>query len=152
MHIKDNFLCPTELSLLQSACTKVEYAYKVSPYEEFDFISRKILNYAKEFYNFSNVECIEMWTNVNNVTPILHTDHDMKYFMETQTERYPVCTVVFYPLIDLEGQGWLEVQDQIVRPATNRIVCFGPAIPHIVRPFTGKRVSIVYNPWTHNLI
>jgi hypothetical protein len=150
MQIQDNFLTDQELTDFGEL---IKYnRYMVKPYNDLDIASKKIIDYAKQYYDFSEMHSCEMWVNYNQVTPVMHTDHDMKYFMETQIERYPICTIVYYPETNCSADGWLEVQGQIVRPVTNRIVCFGPVIPHIVRPFTGTRISVVYNPWTYSIV
>ena len=150
MHIQDNFLTEEELNEYHNHIRRTQYA--VLPYDDFDIGSKKIIDYAKQFYDFSDMHSCEMWVNYNQVTPVLHTDHDMKHFVQTGEEKYPICTIVFYVDTNCTADGWLEIQGQIVRPWTNRIVCFGAGLPHIVKPFTGTRISSVYNPWTYDIV
>jgi len=149
MQIQDNFLTDQELKDFHEIIKAGQYMVK--PYEDFDVASKKIMDYAMQFYDLSQMHSCESWVNYNQVSHVLHTDHDMKHFVLTGEERYPICTIIFYPEASCTADGWLEVRGQIVRPVTNRIVCFGPAIPHIVRPFTGTRISVVYNPWTYEI-
>lgn len=151
MIIQDDFLTDEELTTYQSICKEESFKYKTDSYDNFDAGSRKILDFAKKYYDFSLLHTVEMWTNYNQATPVWHTDHDMKYFVDNLVERYPICTLVFYPYVQCEG-GILETETEIVEPKTNRIVCFGPGIKHHIRSFTGDRVSVVYNPWTHPII
>ena len=151
MIILDDFLTDEELAEYQNICKEESFRYKVDSYDSFDLGSRKILAFAKQYYDFSNLHTVEMWTNYNQVTNVWHTDHDMQHFVTTQVERYPICSLVFYPYVACEG-GVFETETKIVEPKTNRIVCFGPGIKHHIKPFTGDRVSVAYNPWTHPII
>ena len=56
--------------------------------------------------------------------------------------------MVYYPVVDnLEG-GQLHLECDIITPKENRLVIFPPKTFHYVEPFTGKRVTLLINPWS----
>lgn len=119
--------------------------------KDLDPVSKELYVIAAHYFNLYNVLGMERWSNVDQVTPAWHTDHDMNHFMRTQEEKYPRCTIVYYPFVDdnLSG-GKFKTETEVIIPKTNRMILFGPGILHHVQPFTGKRVSVVYNPWDYN--
>ena len=110
------------------------------------------MKFASRFFDFSEVLGCEIWTNGDQVTPVEHTDFDMRYYGATGIERYPACTMVFYPDVDeSEPGGELCIRDGItIKPKSNRLVVFSPGILHSINPFSCRRISVVYNPWTYN--
>ena len=60
---------------------------------------------------------------------------------------FPLCSMVYYLIVEnLEG-GQLHVEDDIITPKTNRLVIFSPGKNHYVQPYTGTRISMLVNPW-----
>lgn len=119
--------------------------------KDYDQEIHEIVSFASTHFDFSSVLGCEIWTNSNQVTPVRHTDHDMRYFVETGIERYPKCTMVYYPFVSPKIFGGnLHVEDKIVVPRTNRLVVFSPGLLHHIEPFEGERISVVYNPWDYN--
>jgi hypothetical protein len=152
MIIEDNFLNEEELAEFQLLSKLDSFRIKVDSYDNVDPISKKIIDFAREHFDFTNFHICEMWTNYNNVTLVEHTDHDMNHFVHTGQERYPICSIVFYPLVENIKGGQLKIQKHSIEPKTNRILCFGPGIKHSILPFEGTRVSIVYNLWEHDIL
>ena len=59
--------------------------------------------------------------------------------------------MVYYLIVENLDGGQLHVEDDIITPKTNRLVIFSPGKYHYVQPFTGKRVSMLVNPWNRDL-
>ena len=151
MIIKDDFLSEKELAEYQNMCKTKSFNLQTIEYDNLDKGSKKIIDFAKQYYDFANLNICEMWTNYNTVTPVLHTDHDMVHFIKTGEEKYPICTIIFYPLVEDVIGGKLKIKNQEVEPKTNRLVCFPKGVPHQVQSFIGTRVSVVYNPWSYDI-
>ena len=59
--------------------------------------------------------------------------------------------MVYYLIVENLDGGQLHVEDDIITPKANRLVIFSPGKYHYVQPFTGKRVSMLVNPWNRVL-
>ena len=51
---------------------------------------------------------------------------------------------------NLKG-GNLHIEDDIIRPKSNRLVIFSPKLDHFVEPLRGDRISLCINPWSIKL-
>ena len=86
---------------------------------------------------------------------------------------FPLCSIVYYLQIEDLVNGELRIShndeiqlnstntlyeevranrldhkiDDIIIPKTNRAVMFSPGKFHTVNEFTGKRISMIINPW-----
>ena len=75
-------------------------------------------------------------------------DKDEDFLKEKGVLHFPLCSMVYYPVVeDLQG-GQLHLECDIITPKENRLVIFPPKTFHYVEPFTGKRVSLLINPWS----
>lgn len=90
----------------------------------------------------------EMWTQYNT-RPEWHYDKDEGYLERTGQSRFPICSIVYYPLVDGLVGGEFKTEDIVVTPKTNRLLCFGPGVLHTVNPFEGTRFSVLINPWAY---
>lgn len=109
---------------------------------------------AQLHYDLSDVVVVEKWIHteksINSIN--WHVDDDVKYKLDTGVSRLPKCTMLYYPYVasDLLG-GWFCTHSEKIRPITNRAIIFDSHILHTVEPSRGDRVSIIYNPWNHEI-
>lgn len=133
-------------------------------------IYAQFLDIASEYFDFSNIVGYETWFHINtrpspydNYDALFeegpdgvkmegsgwHVDRDERYRQKTNEDRYPLCSMVYYPLIDksLRG-GRLQFVDHSIIPKTNMLVIFSPGVWHNVEQFSGgERISVAINPW-----
>lgn len=152
MHIIDDIL-PYNLhkQMIDAFGTDTYHGFKHN--RELMFAEKRLVDHASKYFDLSSMIGTEIWSNVNEVVPHWHVDKDEKLFDETGEMSYPLCTILYYPIVeDLEGgKITLLGEDSItVTPKANRAVFFSSDIPHIVEPFTGKRVSVVSCPFSYN--
>ena len=116
---------------------------------QFQDFCLKFIEIAENFYDMSSCVGYEFWTHNDTRPPEgWHYDKDEFLFDATGTYDYPLCSIVYYPFIkNLEG-GQLHLECDIITPKENRLVIFPPKTFHYVEPFTGKRVSLLINPWS----
>lgn len=109
-------------------------------------IHREILDICGRYFDLSSAVGYELWCN--KVAPGWHFDKDELAFEKRRQLRFPLCSIVYYPLIDdLEG-GDLCTEDLRVKPKTNRLVVFSRGIKHGVEASTGTRMAVSMNPWS----
>jgi hypothetical protein len=119
--------------------TLVEYLKGTS------FIS-DCLNVASKYYNLTSMVGCEMWSH-NNTRPGWHYDKDEQLWQETKEIKAPLCSIVYYGLVnDLVG-GKFITETISVTPKTNRLIVFSPNTYHAVEEYTGNRLAIALNPW-----
>ena len=119
-------------------------------------IYNKLIEIAKEYFNFNNLVGYEVWTHSNTI-PIgdnddgWHKDRDELSYHVRKLFRFPICSIVFYVKVkELKG-GELVVEDTVIKPKENRLVIFGPGLIHKVNEFKGERISFNLNPWNRKL-
>jgi len=136
-----------------------------------------LVSIATDYFDFSDYVGYEAWTHMNtrpgqNIDGYLsggevdldsnmnkqggqssshdgwHYDKDELYFNRTGDMKFPICSLVYYPLVakDLKG-GRLVFEDHKIIPKENRLVMFSPGEIHTVDGFKGKRCSLIINPW-----
>ena len=107
------------------------------------------IDIASKYYDLSSSVGYEFWTH-NNTRPSegWHYDKDEFLFNATGIYEYPLCSMVYYPVVeDLKG-GQLHLEYDIITPKENRLVIFPPKTYHYVEPFDGNRMSIILNSWS----
>ena len=116
---------------------------------EFKDFCLQMIDIASKYYDLSSCVGYEFWTHDNTRPPGgWHYDKDEILFKENGTYDYPLCSMVYYPVIqDLEG-GQLHLEYDIITPKENRLVIFPPKTYHYVQPFKGNRISLLVNPWS----
>ncbi len=112
----------------------------------------EILTIASRYFDFSKIVGYEFWGQNNTKPGTWHYDKDEKLYSKKTELVFPVCSTVYYLEVSdkLEG-GRLFVEHDIITPKTNRLVLFPPGKYHTVENFTGKRVSLLVNPWNHEI-
>ena len=106
---------------------------------------------ASKYFDFSKIVGYEFWGQNNTKPGTWHYDKDEKLYSKENKLVFPVCSTIYYlEVSDLVG-GRLFVENDVITPKTNRLVLFPPGKYHAVEDFTGKRVSLLVNPWDHKI-
>ena len=145
----DNVLDSDSVSRLKESIdesTRDPFFYMMSDRHLYDNFSLSMIEIAKQFYDLSSSVGYEFWTRLNRCAAGWHRDKDERLYDEQKIVSYPLCTIIYYPHVDMKG-GELLLGDDKVSPKTNRMVIFAPGIPHNVEDFTGERISMMVNPW-----
>ena len=114
---------------------------EVSPYD-------KILNICSNYFDMTDYAGYETWSNKTYV-PEWHVDKEVSVgkFSDSTNSYLPICSIVYYPVIeDLKGGEFL-TKDLTLIPKTNRLIMFSSEIYHKVNTYTGTRVALSINPW-----
>ena len=108
-----------------------------------------LIQIASNFFGISSMVGCEIWAHYGT-RPEWHQDKD-ELAGKNGELKFPLCGIVYYPLIEnLVGGRLLTGSEQIV-PKTNRMVLFSPGILHTVEPYEGNRMSVAINPWNYTL-
>lgn len=126
--------------------TRDPFFYTINDSHLYDDFCLKMIQIANEFYDLSSYVGYEFWTRLNRCVGGWHCDKDERLYDEQKIVSYPLCTIIYYPHVDMKGGELLLGNDKIL-PKTNRMVIFAPGIPHNVEDFTGDRISMMVNPW-----
>ncbi len=112
-------------------------------------LAEALIDVAADYFNLESTIGYENWAHNRPYNyPSLHVDRDEKLFEEQGIQIEPLCSIIYYPFIkDLKGGKLISPKNWQVTPKQNRVVMFGPGVPHIVEDFTGGRISFMVNPW-----
>ena len=125
--------------------------YGVNEDHTYKDLCLSILDIEGKYFNLSNAVGYEFWGH-NGTKPEWHYDKDETLYKTKQQLVFPLCSTVYYlEASKLRGGELLIGNDLVVVPKTNRLVIFAPGIYHTVKPYEGKRVSLLINPWSHPL-
>ena len=100
---------------------------------------------AEHHFDLDSYIGYEMHVNVNN--PSYHYDKDEEHFKQTGELLFPICSCVYYPIIENMQGGELSFDDVYLKPKTNRLVCFSSNLQHGALQHTGARISLGINLW-----
>ena len=107
----------------------------------------KIIGVVSKYVDLTNMQGCEYWAHYGT-RPNWHVDKDEELFKQTGDVVCPICSIVYYA--DIEVIGGSFITDTInVMPITNRMIIFSKGLMHSVAPYTGTRLSIAVNPWSH---
>ena len=110
-----------------------------------------ILTIASRYFDFSKIVGYEFWSQQNTKPNTWHYDKDEKLYDKERKLVFPVCSTIYYLAVsDLEG-GRLIIEDDVITPKTNRLVIFPPGKYHTVENIKGNRISLLVNPWNHEI-
>jgi|TARA_R100000482_G_scaffold104375_1_gene47086 hypothetical protein len=143
---------PTREDLLDLIDNKVDGInwYNLDEDHTYKKFCSSILDITKNYFDLSDAVGYEFWGH-NGTRADWHQDKD-ETAIKTGKLSFPICSTVYYlEVSNLEG-GELIIEDNLmIRPKTNRLVIFPPGQFHGVNPYQGKRVSLLVNPWNHQL-
>lgn len=119
---------------------------------KYDFIQHQcisiILAEANNYYDLQDMVGYEAWLNYNTSKP-WHSDKDEYLWNTEEILKTPICSIVYYGVVnDLIG-GRFMTETEIITPKTNRLLLFSPNIFHSVEELSGERLSIAINPWNN---
>jgi hypothetical protein len=120
----------------------------LSHYLNTDSFISDCIKTVNKYYDLSNMIGCEMWCH-NNTRPDWHYDKDEKLFQETNQIKTPMCSIVYYGLIENLKGGEFTTETVTIIPKTNRLIIFSPNIYHSVKEYTGNRMSIAVNTWNY---
>ena len=125
--------------------------YSLHEEHPFDNFCNSMIHIASQFVNLE--ECIgyEFWTQKNTRPSKWHYDKDEQLKGNENVVSFPLCSMVYYLIVENLDGGQLQVEDDIITPKTNRLVIFSPGKYHYVQPYTGTRISMLVNPWNRVL-
>ena len=107
----------------------------------------KILDIVRNYVDLSSMQGCEYWAHYGT-KPNWHVDKDEQRYKQSGDVDYPMCSIVYYADINVTGGSFLT--DTInVMPITNRMIIFSKGIMHSVAPYSGTRLSVAINPWSH---
>jgi hypothetical protein len=116
-----------------------------------------ILILCNKYFNLESMIGYEMWPGSDDAPPPplhawrpefpMHYDKDENLFKEKNELSFPLCSIVYYPLIKNLIGGEFYTNDMSVTPKTNRLLIFSPGILHAVKPYQGLRKVVSVNPW-----
>lgn len=110
----------------------------------------KLLKITGQYFDLSTMVGCEYWSNLNKKTG-WHKDTDETILYRDGLERFPICSCVYYPEVDVSIGGDLLFETMRVKALTNRLVVFSPNMLHTVEDFLGGRLSVAVNPWNYKL-
>ena len=154
--IIDNLLNPDDLKNIQdkveSENTMPTYWYDISQQHDYFNLCHLLLITANNHYDLSDVIGYEFWGHKNTRPPGgWHYDKDEIAFHRDGIYKFPVCSIIYYPVIENLIGGELILNKDVITPRTNRLIIFKSGVYHYVNEFEGKRYSLLINPWTHKL-
>lgn len=114
-----------------------------------DLPIKKILNKVNQYFDLSTMVGVECWSHINT-HPGWHVDMDDIHFNRTGEKKLPICSIVYYASINMIG-GDFVTETTRYSPKTNDIITFAPGILHNVEDFTGERIIVAINPWSHKI-
>ena len=145
-----NNFSPSLLELINKPLESLDW-YSLDHKHKYKDFCIEILTIASRYFDFSKIVGYEFWGQNNTKPGTWHYDKDEKLYSKKKELVFPVCSTIFYlEVSDLVG-GRLFVENDVITPRTNRLVLFPPGKYHTVEDFTGKRVSLLVNPWDHRI-
>ena len=143
-------LSPKLLELLDKPLEELDW-YPLEHEHKYKKFCIDILTIASRYFDFSNIVGYEFWGQQNTKPNTWHYDKDEKLYSKERKLVFPVCSTIYYLAVsDLEG-GKLIIEDDVITPKTNRLVIFPPGKYHTVENFKGNRISLLVNPWNHEI-
>ena len=127
--------------------------WKLGSLHENSDIAESLLEVAADYFNLEATIGYENWAHNRPYNyPSLHVDKDERLYEEQEILRMPICSIIYYVHVkDLKGGDLVSPDSWRVTPKPNRVVMFGPNVPHMVEDFTGQRISIMVNPWAEEV-
>ncbi len=139
-----------ELTKLINKSLSPEDWYPLDHKHKYKDFCIEILTIASRYFDFSKIIGYEFWSHNNTKPGTWHYDKDENLYSKEKKLVFPVCSTIYYlEVSDLVGGRLFIENDAVITPKTNRLVIFPPGKYHTVEDFTGKRVSLLVNPWDH---
>jgi hypothetical protein len=114
---------------------------------------QKITSLAESYFDLDSCVGYEWWVHSEGSLPPRgwHLDLDENLWINNKNLKFPLCSIIYYPLIqDLQGGHFL-TQDVKITPKTNRAIFMDKGEWHNVAPYQNGRYAILINPWGYKL-
>ena len=143
-------LSPEITALIEDPLPALAWHSLEKEHKHVDFC-HAILQITAHCVDLTGIVGYEFWDQNNNKVD-WHYDKDEVLYEKEKILKHPICSTIYYLKVnDLTG-GQLVIEDDfIVTPKTNRLVIFSSDKLHTVKDFKGTRVSLLINPWDHEL-
>lgn len=122
-------------------------------FDQMPVYMKSLYGHASQYVDLSKAVGIEYWSQ-NNTRPKQdwHKDWNEEQWQTVRNLHFPLCSIVYYPLIaNLKG-GDLRLEDVVITPKTNRMVVMPPNTFHQVDEFEGTRLSFLINVWDKPIV
>jgi hypothetical protein len=106
-----------------------------------------LLTKAANYFNLSSMVGSEYWAHYGT-KPNWHVDKDEERMNTTGELSFPICSIVYYGVIENLKGGRFMTETEIIMPKTNRMIVFSSGILHTVEEYSGTRLSVAVNPWS----
>ena len=126
---------------------KNEKWYSLNENHDFTDFCQQMLSVANAYFDLSKCIGYEFWTHNDTIPKTWHLDKVEQLKLKQGITRFPLCSMVYYVMVDNLRGGKLHIEDEIITPKTNRLVIFSPGKYHCVEPFIGSRTTYCVNPW-----
>lgn len=110
-------------------------------------ILHQLVDIARNYFDLSSMIGFEYWSQNQSKPGDWHIDKDEMMFQETGVVSTPLCTIAYYPIVDIVSGGRFISKDLAITPKTNRLLMFDSTMEHMVEDYTGRRVSVLIAPW-----
>jgi hypothetical protein len=113
----------------------------------------KLVTTAALHFDLSSCVGYEWWKHSDGSLPPRgwHYDLDEDLWVRYKELRFPLCSIIYYPLIqDIQG-GHFITQDVKISPKTNRAIFMNSGEWHTVAPYQNDRYALLINPWGYKL-
>ena len=110
-------------------------------------ILHQLIDIASKYFDLSSMVGFEFWSQNQSKPDDWHIDKDEMMCKETGDISTPLCTIAYYPIVELTSGGRFISRDIAIEPRTNRLLIFDSTLEHMVENYEGRRVSILIAPW-----
>jgi hypothetical protein len=158
--IIDNVLLEDEINFLVNEMGNFSLKKEESKDLRFSFIEnytidsipnnpyQKLIEFAKNYFDLTDMVLYEYWFNNRSRTGDWHQDFNTELFHSSHEKKFPLCGIVFYPLVENVKGGELLTETGItIQPVRNRLILFSGNLSHYVKEFQGDRCSLSINPF-----
>ena len=127
--------------------------YNLDTEHQYQNTCLSLIDLVRNYCDLSTCSGYEFWIHHNTRPQQWHIDKDEKALDEKGIVSCPLCSIVYYPLVEDVTGGRLCLLDEdlgtdvVIVPKQNRLIVLPSGQRHYVEPFEGKRVSFIINPW-----
>jgi hypothetical protein len=105
----------------------------------------KLLTLAGAYVDLRHRVGYEVVTNI--VPQPMHFDRDDLLWSSKKIMKFPLCSIVYYPYVNVLEGGQLHIEGEDFEVKTNRMILFPSGKMHRAKPFKGTRISVGILPW-----
>ena len=128
--------------------------YNLDTEHQYQNTCLSLIDLVRNYCDLSTCSVYEFWIHHNTRPQQWHIDKDERMMAERGILSCPLCSIVYYPLVENLRDGRLHLLDEdlkedvIIVPKQNRLIVLSAGQRHFVEPFTrGRRSAFIINPW-----